>query len=160
MVPRLRLVERLNAGTQRSLTLVSAPAGFGKTTILSEWAAQSPMPVAWLSLDPGDNDPVRFLSYLVAAINEVANGAGTEALALLGSSPPYPPQMIIASLLSGLEIMPHPLVLVLDDYHVLNERSLHEALAFLLDHLPPQVRLVLATRADPPIPLARLRARG
>jgi LuxR family transcriptional regulator, maltose regulon positive regulatory protein len=160
LVPRMRLVERLNQGTKRSLTLVSAPAGFGKTTVLAEWAAQSPLPVAWLSLAAGDNEPVRFLSYLVAAITGVANGMGTEALALLDSPQPYPPPLIAANLLSNLEILPHPIALVLDDYHVLNEPSVHATLAFLLDQLPPQLRLVIATRADPPIPLSRLRVLG
>jgi LuxR family transcriptional regulator, maltose regulon positive regulatory protein len=172
MVARPRLIERLYAGRQRSLTLVSAPPGFGKTTLLADWgsqqagaaqqaqAARQAERVAWLSLDQGDNDPARFLSYLTAALNESVPGADEAALALPSTPQPYPPQMVAASLLSRLENLPQHLVLVLDDYHILSEPSLHALLAYMLEHLPPQLRLVIATRADPPIPLARMRARG
>jgi LuxR family transcriptional regulator, maltose regulon positive regulatory protein len=160
MVPRLHLIKRLNQGKHTSLTMISAPPGFGKTTILAEWAVQSDTPVAWLSLDQNDNDPTRFLIYLSAAVRKVADEAGEEALVLLGSSQPYPTQAILASLISSLEILQQPVVLVLDDFHVLTEPSLHEAFSFLLEHLPQQVRFIVATRADPPIPLARIRALG
>jgi LuxR family transcriptional regulator, maltose regulon positive regulatory protein len=159
-ISRPHLVKSINEGTNRSLTLISAPPGFGKSTVLAEWAAQSALPVAWLSLDSADNNSPRFLSYLLAAINSVTHLPATPALALMGTSQLQRPHAIAAALVSSLEMLPQPVVLVLDDYHVLSEPSPDAILAFLLDHLPPQLRLIIATRADPPIPLARLRAQG
>jgi len=160
LVPRPRLVERLHAGLHRKLTLISAPAGFGKTTLLSECAARWGRPVAWLSLDRSDNDPARFLTYLVVALQSIEPGFGQDTLTAL-QSPQAPP---LASLLTGLinEIAAAPasFVLVLDDYHLIEAQPIHDALTFVLEHQPPQMHLVLATRADPPLPLARLRARG
>jgi len=167
LVSRPRLIERLNAGLHRKLTLVSAPAGFGKTTLLSEWIygtseATSPLPVAWLSLDEGDNDLVRFLMYLVAALQTVNSGIGKDMLSVL-QSPQLPPLESLLTLLINDLAGNHkscPYVLVLDDYHLIIAQPVHEALTFLLDHLPPTLHLVIATRADPPLPLPRLRARG
>ena len=161
-VPRPRLVERLNDGLAAGnrLTLVSAPAGFGKTTLVGEWVAGCGRPVAWLSLDEGDSDPGRFLAYLVAALQTVAPGIGDGVLAVLGSPQPPPLEAMLTLLLNELATIPSDVVLVLDDYHVLDARPVDDALAFLVEHLPPQVHLVIATREDPALPLARLRARG
>ncbi|MCW2578648.1 MAG: ATP-dependent transcriptional regulator, MalT-like, LuxR family [Blastococcus sp.] len=162
LVARPRLDERLSRGTDSALTLVSAPAGFGKTTLLTEWLASAPAEgrsVAWLSLDPRDNDPAVFWTYLVAALQAVEPAIGVSARALLESSQ-APSEAILESLLNDLSGVAGDVVLVLDDYHVIEARDVQEGMAFLLDHLPPQVHLVIATRADPSLPLARLRARG
>jgi LuxR family maltose regulon positive regulatory protein len=156
------LVERLDEGLAAGyrLTLVSAPAGFGKTTLVGEWVAACGRPVAWLSLDAGDSDPSRFLAYLVAALQTVAPGVANGVLAVLGSPQPPPLEWTLTALLNGLATIPGEIVLVLDDYHVLDARPVDDALAFLVEHLPPQVHLVIASREDPALPLARLRARG
>ena len=153
------LIERLNDGLHRRLILVSAPAGFGKTTLLSEWVATLPRPAAWLSLDEGDNDPTRFLSYLVAALRTIQSDVGEEALGVLQSPQPPPTESILTVLLNEVVQDEDDLVLVLDDYHVIDAGTVDEALAFLLEHLPPRMHLVMATREDPQLPLARLRAR-
>ncbi|HEX6557556.1 MAG TPA: LuxR C-terminal-related transcriptional regulator [Ktedonobacteraceae bacterium] len=161
LVPRAHLTERLQRGVARALTLVSAPAGFGKTTVLAQWFAQSDLPVAWLSLEVEDNDPTRFLSYLIAALQTLDAQLGTTALALLRTPQPAPPETVLAMLTNDLvERGEGDVALVLDDYHVITAESIQRGMTFLLEHLPPQVHLVLATRADPPLPLARLRARG
>ena len=181
LVLRPRLIERLNAGLHRKLTLISAPAGFGKTTLLSEWAASCDRPVAWLSLDEGDNDPARFLAYLIAALQTVEPDIGAGVLAALQSPQPPPVEAVLTTLINDIAAIPHPVgaglapaqggdrkggdrkgrpyVLILDDYHLITAQSIHEAITFLLDHLSPNLRLVIATRADPPLSLARLRAR-
>ncbi|MBN1886885.1 MAG: tetratricopeptide repeat protein [Thermoflexales bacterium] len=165
LVRRPHLVERLseslcpNQGFGRALTLISAPAGFGKTTLLSEWIGAltpSPLPVgegagvrvAWLSLDESDNDPARFLAYFAAALHGDA------------PQPPSPPEELMAALINQLSATGQLTVLVLDDYHFITTQAIHDALAFLLDHMPANLHLVIATRADPPLPLPRLRARG
>jgi LuxR family maltose regulon positive regulatory protein len=158
-VPRPRLTAQLNAGLHRKLTLVSAPAGFGKTTLVSAWAAAGDRHVAWLSLDAGDNDPARFLTYLVAALQTVAPPAGEGVLRVLQVPPPPPTEAVLIALLNDLATLPDPIILVLDDYHVIATPAVDQALAFLLEHLPPQLRLIIATREDPPLPLSRLRAR-
>ncbi len=183
-VLRPRLVERLNAGLHGKLTLISAGAGFGKTTLVSEWiqtfraevkgtekqAATSapPLAIAWLSLDQGDNDPVRFLTYFVAALQTVAPQIGAGVLAVLQSpQPPREPagrEAMLTALLNEMTTIPTDFVLVLDDYHVIDAReplgAIDQALTFLLEHLPPQMHMVIATREDPNLPLARWRARG
>ena len=161
IVSRKRLTERLDAGLNRALTLVSAPAGFGKTTLLSEWLAGAApaVPTAWLSLDEDDNDPVRFLTYVVAALNGAQEGVGTAALAMLRSPQPPPTKSILTSLLNDLAGVPGDLILVLDDYQTIGVPAVHDAVAYLLGNLPLQVHLVIATRSDPPLPLSRLRAR-
>jgi LuxR family maltose regulon positive regulatory protein len=144
------------------LTLVSAPAGFGKTTLLAEWldtVAQT-RSVAWLSLDPGDDDPVTFWTYVLAALQRALPGVAASALALLQSPQPPPTQTLLTALLNDLTRVSNETVLVLDDYHVINAPAVNEGIAFLVDHLPPRLHVVLATRADPVLPLARWRARG
>ncbi len=161
LVPRSHLTERLQRGVERALTLVSAPAGFGKTTLLAQWLAESGMPVAWLSLEPEDNDPTRFLSYLIAALQTLDAQIGTTALAMLHTPQPPPPETVLAVLTNDLVSRdPGDVALVLDDYHVITADPIHRGITFLLERLPPQMHLLLATRADPPLPLARLRAQG
>ncbi|MCJ7711026.1 MAG: LuxR family transcriptional regulator, partial [Chloroflexi bacterium] len=162
LVLRPRLVERLDEGLAagHKLTLVSAPAGSGKTTLVSDWVAGCGRPAAWLSLDEGDSEPSRFLTYLIAALQTVAPGLGDGLLAVLGSPQPPPPESTLTALLNDVAAIPNDVLLVLDDYHVLDARPVDDALAFLVEHLPPRLHLVIATREDPALPLARLRARG
>jgi LuxR family maltose regulon positive regulatory protein len=161
VVPRPHLIARLQEGLLRgsTLTLISAPAGFGKTTVVSEWIAASGRPVAWLSLDEADGDPPRFLAYLIAALRTVAPQIGDGLLDALQSAQPPPAESILTSLLNEIAALPQPIVLVLDDYHAIDAEPVDRALAFLLDHLPPQLHLAITTREDPRLPLARLRAR-
>jgi LuxR family maltose regulon positive regulatory protein len=166
LVPRPRLIERLDRGTASKLTLVSAPAGFGKTTLLTEWLAVGPAApaderlAAWLSLDRADNDPASFWTYVIAALRTVASGVGESALALLQAPQPPPIEMMLTVLLNDLGGIAADIVLVLDDYHVIDARDVQDGMAFLLDHLPPGLHMVIASRADPALPLARWRARG
>jgi LuxR family maltose regulon positive regulatory protein len=161
VVPRPRLIERLNEGLDCKLTLISAPAGFGKTTLISDWLAGCARPAAWLSLDEGDRDPVHFLTYLVAALQTVATGMGASVLAALQSLQPPPTDMVLAALLNSVaRTMSDHFVLVLDDYHLVDTKRVRAVLTFLLEHLPPQMHLIVATREDPHLPLARLRARN
>src|SRR5437763_2835590 len=160
VVLRPRLIERLNEGLYRKLTLISAPAGFGKTTLVSEWLAGGPRPTAWLSLDEGDNDPTRFLMYLVAALQTIAATIGEGVLGALQSPQPPPTVSILTALLNDITTIKDPFVLVLDDYHVIDAEAIDQALTYLVEHHPPQMHLVIATREDPQLPLARLRARG
>jgi LuxR family maltose regulon positive regulatory protein len=160
VVPRPWLIERLNAGLDGKLTLISAAAGFGKTTLVSEWAAGCGLPVAWLSLDEGDSDPTRFLAYLIAALQTVAPPVGQGALAALQTPQPPPPEAILTAVLNDLALLPERLLLVLDDYHAVDAPAVDQALAFLLQNLPPHLHLVIASREDPPLPLARLRVSG
>jgi LuxR family maltose regulon positive regulatory protein len=161
LVPRPRLSERIEEGAGRRLTLVSAPAGFGKTTLLSAWASDPSgvRPVAWLSLDEADNDPERFWRYFVAAVDKLQPGSGDTALALLGSSQ-APIEAILTALLNDLAGLEVDAVVVLDDYHLIETPAIQEALAFVIEHLPARIHLAISTRTDPPLPLARLRARG
>jgi LuxR family transcriptional regulator, maltose regulon positive regulatory protein len=160
LVLRQHLIERLNAGLHRKMTLVSAPAGFGKTTLVSDWVADCGRPTAWLSLDEGDNDPTRFLTYLVTALQTIAPTLGEEVLDGLRSPQPAPTESLLTALLNEINTISHNFVLVLDDYHVIDATPVDQALSFLLEHLSPQMHLVITTREDPPFPLARLRARG
>ncbi len=162
IVWRPRLVERLNEGltSGRRLSLISAPAGFGKTTLVSGWVADLKRPTAWLSLDEGDNDPTRFLAYLIAALQTAAPHIGQGLLAALQSPQPAPSESILIALLNELTTLQDHIVLVLDDYHVIDDTAIDLALAFLLDNLPPQLRVLITTREDPQLPLARYRARG
>ncbi|MBL8133561.1 MAG: tetratricopeptide repeat protein [Anaerolineae bacterium] len=164
-VLRPRLVERLNEGLRRKLTLISAPVGFGKTTLVSEWIADCDQPAAWLSLDEGDNDPVRFMAYLIAALQTIAARLSADAAMGEGvlralQSPQSPPtESLLTTLLNEIAAIPDDFALVLDDYHMINAEQVGSALVFLLEHLPPQMHLIIATREDPGLPLARLRAR-
>jgi len=166
-VLRPRLIALLNEGLHRKLTLISAPAGFGKTTLVTEWIAERAGPVAWLSLDGNDGDPIRFLTYFIAALQMIAPSAeevepmmGEAALGLLQSPQPPPMEVVLTTLLNEIAAAPHNFALVLDDYHVLDSQPVDEILIFLLDHLPPQMHLVITTREDPPLPLSRYRVRG
>ncbi|MDH4187828.1 MAG: hypothetical protein OEV08_12615, partial [Nitrospira sp.] len=160
LVSRPRLIERLNEGLHRKLTLISAPAGFGKTTLLSEWVSARDHPMAWLSLDEGDNDPARFWSHFIAALQTLSPNLGEGAMGAL-QSPQLPAiESILTSLLNEISAVPHDFIFVLDDYHVIDSRSIGAALAFLIEHLPPHMRLVIATREDPDLSLPRLRARN
>jgi LuxR family maltose regulon positive regulatory protein len=191
LVERPRLVKRLDEGLRlgHRLTLVSAPAGFGKTTLLSEWInagvrsreygrearskkdrenASPPTPYsilptpsfAWLSLDESDNDPARFLAYFIAALQTIDANIGKGALSALQSPQPPPAEAVLTSLINEIAAIPDRIVLVLDDYHVIESSPVDDALAILLEHLPPQMHLVIATREDPDLPLARLRVRS
>jgi LuxR family transcriptional regulator, maltose regulon positive regulatory protein len=161
LVPRTHLVERLQQAVAGALTLVSAPAGFGKTTLLAQWRASTHAPVAWLSLEPEDNEPTRFLTYLIAALQTLDPHLGAPALAQLRPPQPADPETVLTLLANDLLRGPgEAFALVLDDYHVVEAAPIHYALTSLVEHLPPQMHLIIATRADPPLPLARLRARG
>ncbi len=163
LVSRPRLVALLTVGARRAVTLVSAPAGWGKTTLLSAWHANisgSGYPVAWVSLDASYNDPVRFWSYVLGALNTLHDGASDAALTMLKLPQPPPMELLLTSLLNTLTALSTDAVLVLDDYHVIEAQPIHHALTFLLEHLPPRLHLIIATRFDPPLPLARLRVRG
>jgi LuxR family maltose regulon positive regulatory protein len=182
LVSRPRLMARLEAGIMGKLTLISAPAGFGKTSLLSAWIAArsegrglrtetvasslSPQPstlsprVAWVSLDADDNDPPRFWQYVIAALATIYPAIGTTAGALLQLPQPPPMDAIVTSLINAMTPIATDTALVLDDYHLIATPAIHTAMAFLLDHLPPQLHLIMLTRADPPLPLTRLRSRG
>jgi LuxR family maltose regulon positive regulatory protein len=160
VVPRPRLIERLKERLNGKLTLISAPAGFGKTTLISEWVAQCGRPTAWLSLDEWDSDFTRFLSYFIAAIQTVAPHIGSGIIEILQSPQPPANDVLLTTLLNEIATIQDPFLLVLDDYHLLDSRAVDQALIFLLEHLPPQMHLVITTREDPNLPLARLRARS
>ncbi len=162
LVLRPRLIEQLDEGLRRGykLSLVCAPAGFGKTTLITEWACGSACDVAWLSLDEGDNDPVRFLTYLIAALRQV-DGAIGQTLQPILQSPQLPPiQSLAALLVADIAAAATALILVLDDYHLITAAAVHQIVQFLLEHQPPEMHLVVITREDPLLPLPRLRARG
>jgi LuxR family maltose regulon positive regulatory protein len=159
LVPRPRLIEQLNDGLHRKMTIITAPAGYGKTTMLSEWIPQSERCVTWISLDDGDNDPVRFWAYFIAALQKLDAEIGRDALALMRTPLLPPSEAILTLLLNEIAAFPDKFALVLDDYYVIDAKPVDKALTFLLEHLPPQMHLVIATREDPSLPLARLRAR-
>lgn len=161
LIQRPRLIMRLNDGLKSTLTLVSASAGCGKTTVLSEWARQIQLPVAWLTLDESDNDLTRYLLYLVSALQTIFPGIGETVKGTLRSPQLPPVEPLLAVLINEItEGTNNAFLLILDDYHVIKTQSIHQAMTFLIDHIPPQLHLVIATRADPPLPLARLRGRG
>ena len=157
-VPRSRLIEQLN--NTRPLTLIVAPAGFGKTTLLSDWIPKSRQGVTWLSLDEDDNDPIRFWAYVVTALQKLRADLGESGLALLQSPQPPPITTVLSMLINEISSFRDHFSLILDDYHLIKTQSIHQALTYLLDHLPEQMHLVLITRADPRLPIARLRARN
>ena len=158
-VSRPRLIDRIHP--QRKLTLISAPAGFGKTTLLAEWVATAPTRlIAWFSLDQSDNDPAFFWTYLITALQKIQPSLGEQSLSLLQSPQPPPIESVLMTLLNELTAVEAEIVLILDDYHVIDNQAIHSGIGFLLSHLPPQVHLIIASRADPPLSLARLRSRG
>jgi LuxR family transcriptional regulator, maltose regulon positive regulatory protein len=161
-VPRPQLIDRLDRGLRagHKLTVVCASAGYGKTTLATEWLHNVTCPVAWLSLDEQDNDPARFLAYLIAALRQIDAGLGLTTEALLQTSPPPPPEVVLTSLINDLAAMSSPFILALDDYHVIHTPAIHQQHAFLLEHQPPHLHQVIVTREDPPLPISRLRARG
>lgn len=160
IVHRRDLIERLNTGLQHTLTLISAPAGFGKTTLVSAWLTECSQPAAWVSLDTGDNDHIRFLTYFVAAVQTIAPQIGTGVLGLLHSPQPPSIEAVLTNLLNDLATVQDRCIVVLDDYHVIDTPAIDQALTFLLEHLPPQMHLIIITREDPALPLARFRVRG
>jgi LuxR family transcriptional regulator, maltose regulon positive regulatory protein len=176
LVQRNHLLDQLWAHGLCPLTLVSAPAGFGKTTLVSAWVAERqkvkrktmstirfsllPSEVAWVSLDDDDNDPTRFLTYVLAALQTCHPDLGGTALTLMAAPQAPPPKAILTSLLNDLGTIATPLLLVLDDYHLIEAQSIHDTLTFLIDHLPPTLHLVITSRIDPPLPLARWRVRN
>ena len=159
-VKRSQLLERLDAGADRRLTLVSAPAGFGKTTLVSDWAASRGDSLAWVSLDEADSEPSRFLTYVVSALRNLSDTLGQGVLTALQAQQPPPLDQLMTALINDLVRHGDPITLVLDDYHRIDSKRVDAALAFLLDHAPGHLRLVIVTREDPPLPLGRLRARG
>ncbi len=159
-VRRSRLLSRIDAGLAGKMTLISAPAGFGKTTLVSEWIAIAGRPAAWLSLDEEDSDPVRFLTYLLIALRSLDENFGAGPLQMLQSPQLPPSETIITALLNELSAKPREWVLVLDDYHVIDSQGVDQAMTLLLDYLPPGIHLLMTTREDPKLPLARLRARN
>ena len=162
LVPRPRLADRLDEGLARGLVLVCAPAGYGKTVLLADWARRGGHPAGWLSLDAGDNDAARFWRHAVAALDRARPGLGERVAPLLGPPAPSSFQALVTALINELAAEPdaEETLLVLDDYHVISAQAVHESLAFLLEHRPPGIWVVLASRSDPPLPLARLRVHG
>ena len=162
LVPRPHLIKRLNESMHSKLTLISAPAGFGKTTLVSGWVASCGWPAAWLSLDEADNDPARFMLYFIAALQTIAPDIGAGVLGVLHASQPQkpPPESILTTLLNEISASSNNFILVLDDYHLIDSKAISNILTFLLKHLPPQMHLVITTREDPNLPIAQLRARG
>ncbi|MCB0019521.1 MAG: hypothetical protein KDE09_17140, partial [Anaerolineales bacterium] len=160
LLPRQHLKARLDGAVGRRLLLVAAAAGYGKTSLVASWCAARPEPVAWYSLDNGDNDPNRFLRYLLAAINLALPSIGPELQIALRNLPPPSPETVIQALLAQLANLAHPCLIVLDDYHLIENDSIHQAIHLLLSHLPRPISLLLLSRADPPFPLGRWRANG
>ncbi len=166
LVPRAHIAQSLNThlaqrdGFARQLTLVSASAGFGKTTLVAEWLRHVPQPVTWLTLDEHDNDPARFLAYLLAALQHIDARIGQSAQALLAAPQPPTPDSVLASVINEIVQVARPFFLVLDDYHKIQNRSIHEQLSYILEHQPSTLHLVIITREDPLLPISRLRARN
>lgn len=160
LVSRPRLLQRMNASLNNKLTLISAPAGFGKTTLISEWVRENDLSTAWVSLDDGDNDLTRFLRYIIAALQTVDDEIGTATLDLLSSSHSNSLESILTQLINEVSSIPDPMAVIIDDYQVIDYQSIHDAVCFLIEHIPHQVQVVIASRIDPPLPIAQLRARG
>ena len=160
LVARPHLLTKLNAGLKGKLTLVAAPAGFGKTTLICAWLQQTTVPSVWLALDAGDNELNRFLRYVIGALQSAEPTLGQAALTLLQLLQPAPIEEVLTALLNDLATTAQPLILVLDDYHVIESPAIHQALTFLLEQLPPELHLVITSRVNPPLPLARLRGQG
>ena len=163
LIPRPRLIELLNMSLACPLTLISAPAGFGKTTLLSTWVQSLPPEhprIAWVSLDEGDNEPVQFWMYVLTALDSHQPGLCTQLVTYLQTQQAPPLHSVLQTLINRLADQYEQFLLILDDYHLITEQAIHTSLTYLVEHLPPQLHLILATRADPPLPLSLLRARG
>ena len=160
IVERPQLMSRLESSVSGKVSLISAPAGFGKSTLISEWVTASNRPTAWLSLDSGDSDPISFLIYVVAALDTIFPQIGESMAGLMQLPQPPPIETVLANLINTLASIKEAFILVLDDYHILDNEAIDRAMNFLIDHMPQQMHLVIATREDPQLPLARLRARG
>lgn len=160
LVDRPKLLEKLESGLKGRLTLISAPAGFGKTSLITAWRRQGNMPIAWYSLDEEDNRPEIFADYLIGALQTINEGLGRETSVLLQNSPPPPLKVFLASLLNEISECETEFVLAFDDYHIISELEIHEAMSYLIERLPPNIHALVTTRSDPPFPLSRLRARG
>ncbi len=159
-VQRVELIQKLNKLREYKLALIVASAGYGKTALVGEWIAQSPLKVAWFSIDAGDNDSVRFWDYVIAAIQTVYPDIGEQTLTLLHEPQPLPVETILSTLINELSALPDLLTIVLDDYHVIELSAIHDGLTFLIEYMPSQIRLIMTTRTDPPLPLARMRVRS
>lgn len=163
LISRPRLIERMNQGMNGKLTLVAAPAGFGKSTLLAEWIAALNAPentVAWVSLDSNDNDAVFFWTYFIKALQKIYPDVGENALLLLQAPQPAAIETILTSLINEVNTGKEEYIIILDDYHLIDAAEIHQGMVFLLDHLPAQMHLMLSSRVDPPVPLSRLRAKG
>src|SRR5579875_2482231 len=158
LLSRPRVFQRLDRGLERPLTVLAAPAGFGKTTALCAWLPRVPGPAAWVSLDAGDNDPIQFWTYVLTALESAHPGLATPPLAMLQLPHPPPLATVLRTLINAIAALADDVVLVLDDYHLITAPAIHESIALLLAHPPPQLHLYLASRSEPPLPLARLRA--
>src|ERR1044072_490620 len=159
LVDRPVLLDQLKEGLRGKLTLVSAPAGFGKTSLVAAWRKECETPLAWVSLDDEDNEPLRFLDYVIGALQMVDTDLGDERAELLKKSAP-PAKVVLTSLLNEINAYDKEFVMAFDDYHVIHEPGIHDALSFLIERLAPHAHALIATRSDPPFPLGRLRARG
>ena len=159
-ISRSRLSGQLDEGFLRKFILISAPAGFGKTTLLADWIHRNKIPAAWFSVDQDDNDPLHFLNYVILGLQSLEAGAGKAALTMLNSPQPPPIESILINLLNDLSQISVDLALVLDDYHLVDSRPIHDMIWFLIENLPQQMHLVISTRSDPPWPLARIRSQN
>lgn len=160
LVPRTRLVERLQRGLEQKVSLITAPAGFGKTTLLAEWLGMSGRAVGWLSLDTSDSEPSLFWAYFIKTLRRCHPTVGLQALSVLQSGHTRDSHAVVRLLINDIHATDADFVVVLDDYHLIDSEEIHQALAFLIDHQPPGLHLALVSRSEPPLPLARLRARG
>ena len=157
LVQRPHLYQRLDEGASRKLTLVSAPTGFGKSTLVTGWLSERNLSVGWLSLDQGDNDLVRFWTYLIAALQTIHQDIGVETRQILSATQLRSTELVAIRLINDISQLDHHLVVILDDYHVIQAEQVHEGLSYLLEHQPPNLHIILITRVDPPVSLARLR---
>ena len=162
VIHRPNLIEQVTAGLNagHSLTLVSAPAGYGKTTVLAEWISTYQGQVAWLSLDEQDNNELRFWKYFVTALQTASPSSGQQSLQILESAQDIDPHNFLTELVNDVAELDYKIIIVLDDYHVISNQAIHSGLIFLIEHLPPSLHLFIATRADPRLPISRLRVRG
>jgi len=162
VIRRPYLTEQVNAGLEagHSLTLISAPAGYGKTTLLAEWISEYNDQVVWLSLDEQDNNPHRFWTYFITALQTVPQSLGQSSLKSLEFAHDSDPQNFLTELINDAAVLEHKIIIVLDDYHLISNQEIHSGLTFILDHSPPSLHIIIATRVDPPLPISRLRVRG